>query len=97
MGITGEHHSHILVDIRVTVGIVHAEVIPNHITDALTEALLTTITPTPIIIAVTHHTENLHHIEAYQLTPETTAGPEHAHHTNPVRTTHLNLHPDLVE
>ena len=46
--------------------IVHAEVIPDHITDARTEALPDTITPAPIVTAMTHHTGNLHHIEAYQ-------------------------------
>ena len=80
-------------DTKVTVSI---EVIPNCITDGLTEALPNTTTPAPIIIAVTHHTENPHHIEAHQPTPEITACPEHACHTNLVRTPHLNLHPDLV-
>ena len=82
-------------DIAVTVMIVHAEVIPNHFTDDLTEALPDTITPAPIITTMTHHARNLHHIEAYQPTPEITAGPKHACHTNLVRTPHLN-HPDLV-
>ena len=83
-------------DIEVTVTIVHAEVIPNHITDAPTEAIPDAITPAPIITTMTHHTENLHHIEAYQPTPEMTAGPEHAHHIKAVRTPHLNPHLDLV-
>ena len=76
--------------------IVHTEVIPNHITDTPTEALPNTITPAPIVTAVTHHTGNLHHIGAYQSTPEITVGPEHTHHINPVRTPHLNPHLDLV-
>ena len=76
--------------------IAHTEVIPNHMTDALTEALPSTITPAPIITTVTHHTGNLYHIEAYQPTPEIAADPEHACNTNLVRTPHLNLHPDLV-
>ena len=83
-------------DIKITVMIVHAGVIPDHITDTSTEALPNTITPAPIIITMTHHTGNLHHIEAYQPTPELTVGPEHVHHINPVRTPHLNPHPDLV-
>ena len=83
-------------DIKVTVTIVHTEVIPDHVTDAPTEALPNTITPASIITAVTYHTENFHHIEAYQPTPEITVGPEHPHHINPVRTPHLNPHPDLV-
>ena len=37
--IAGRDHSHTLMDIEVTVMIIHAEVIPNHITDATTEAL----------------------------------------------------------
>ena len=83
-------------DIEVAVAIVHTEVIPDHITDAPTEALSDAITPAPIITAMTHHTENLHRIEAYQPTAEITAGPECRHHINPVRTPHLNPHPDLV-
>ena len=82
-------------DTEVTVMIVHAEVIPNCITDAL-KARPNIVTPAPIITAMTHHTGNLHHIEAHQPTPETAAGTEHACHTNLVRAPHLNLHPDLV-
>ena len=52
-------------DTEVTVMIVHAEVIPNCITDAPTETLPNTVTPGPIVTAVTHHTGNLHHIEAH--------------------------------
>ena len=81
---------------KVTVMIVHAEVIPDCITDALTEALPNTITPAPIITTLTHHTGSLHHTEAHQPTPEIAAGPEHACHTNLVRTPPLNLHPDLI-
>ena len=83
-------------DTKVTVMIVHAEVIPDHITEILTEALPNTITPAPIITTVTQHTGSLHHIEDYQPIPEITAGPKHACHTSLVRTPHLNLHPDLV-
>ena len=92
----GQVCSHTLMDIKVTVVIVHAEVIPNHITDAPTEALPYTATPAPIVTTVTHHTVNLHHIAAYKPTPEITAGPEHVCHINQVRTLHLNHHPDLV-
>ena len=83
-------------DTKVTVTIVHTEVVHNHITDALRQALPNTITPAPIVTTVTHHTGNLHHIEAYQPTREITAGPEHAHHASLVRTPRLNVHPDLV-
>ena len=76
--------------------IIHTEVIPGHITDATTEAHPNTVTPAPIITVVTHHTGNLHHIEAYQPTPEIAAGPDDMHHINPVRTPHLNPHPDPV-
>ena len=62
--------------------IIHTEVIHDHITDATTEALLNIVTPTPIATAMTCHTEDDHHIEAYQPTPEMVAGPDHAHHTN---------------
>ena len=84
-------------DIKVTVMIAHAEVIPNCITDAPTEALPNTTTPAPTVTTMTHCMGNLHHIGAYQPTPEITTGPEHACHiNNPVRTPHLNPHPDLV-
>ena len=61
-----------------------------------TEALPNTATPAPTITTMTHHTGNLHHIEAYQPTPDIAAGPEHTSHINPARTPHLNPHPDLV-
>ena len=74
----------------------HAEVILDHITDAPTEALPNTITPAPIVTALTHNIGNPYHIGAYQPTPEIIVVPEHTHHINPVRTPHLNPHPDLV-
>ena len=80
-------------DIEVTVMIIHAGVIPNHITDATTEALHDIITPVLITTAVTFHTGDHCHIEAYQPTPEIIAGPDHAHHITQVRTPHLNPHP----
>ena len=43
-------------DIEVTVMIIHTEVIPDHITDATTEALHNIVTPAPIATTVTHHT-----------------------------------------
>ena len=64
-------------DIEVTVMIIHAEVVPNHIIDATTEALHDTITPALIITTVTCHTGDLHHVEAYQSTPEIAAGPSY--------------------
>ena len=76
--------------------IIHTKVVPNHITDATTEALNDIITPAPIATTVTCHTGDHHHIEAYQLTTEVIAGPDHAHHTNQVRTHHLNPHPVLA-
>ena len=76
--------------------IVHTEVVPDCITDAPTEAFPDTVTPAPIVTAVIQHTRNLHHIEAHQPIPEIAAGPEQACHINPVRTLHLNLHPDQV-
>ena len=80
-------------DIEVTVVTIHAEVIPNHITDATTEALHDIITPALIATAMTCHTGDLHHIEAYQPTPEIVVGPDHACHISQVRTPHLNPHP----
>ena len=61
--IAGQDHSHTLIDIEVTVIITHTEVIPDHITDAITGALHDTITPALIIIAVTHHTRDHPHKE----------------------------------
>ena len=65
-------------DIEIIVVIIHTEVIPNHITDATTEAHHDIITPGLIPTAVTCHTGDHHHIEAYQPTPEIVAGPDHA-------------------
>ena len=86
-----QSHSH---GYQSQVMIIHAEVIPDHITDTTTEALPDTVTPVPIVTAMTHHTGNLHHIEAYQSTLEIIAGPDHMHHINPIRAPHLNPHPD---
>ena len=71
-----------LTDIEVIVMIIHAEVIHNHITDAITEALHNIVTPILIATAMTCHTEDHHHVEAYQPTPVIVAGPDHTHHTN---------------
>ena len=76
--------------------IIHAEVIPDHITDATAEALHDTITPALITITVKCHTRDHHHVEVYQPTPEIIAVPDHAHHINQVRTPHLNPHPVLA-
>ena len=61
--IAGQDHSHTLADIKVIVIITHTEVIPDHITDAITGALQDTVTPALIIIAMTHHTRDHPHIE----------------------------------
>ena len=87
--IAGQDHSHTPTDIEITVKIIHTEVVPDHITDALQD----TVTPALIAIAVTHHTGDHPHIDVYQPIPEITAGPDHVHHTNQVRTPHLNPHP----
>ena len=71
-------------DIKVTVVINHAGIIPNHITDATTEALYNIVTPALTTTTMTHHTGDHHHVEAYQPTPEIIAGPDHAHHTKQV-------------
>ena len=91
--IAGQNHSHTLMNIEVTVMIIHAEVIPDHITDVTIEALHDAITPALIATAVTHHTRYHPHAEVYQPIPEITAGPDHAHPINQVRTPHLSLHP----
>ena len=84
-------------DIEVTVIITHTEVIPDHIIDALTEALHVTATQALIIISTTHHTVGHPHIEAPPLIPEIAADPEHVPHTNQVRLPLLNIHPVLAE
>ena len=91
--IVGQDHSHTLMDIEVTIEIILAEVVPDHITDITIEALHDIITPALITTAMMCHTGDLHHIEAYQPTPEVVAGPDHACHINQVRTPHLNPHP----
>ena len=68
-------------DIEVTVVIIHAEVVPDHITD-ITIALHDTVTPALITITVTHHTGDHPHVEVYQPIPEIAAGPDHTHHIN---------------
>ena len=73
--------------------IIHTEVIPDHITDITTGALHDTITSALITIAMTHHTRDHPHLEVYQPIPDITAGPDHTHHINQVRTPHLNPHP----
>ena len=89
----GQDHSHTLMDIKVTVMIIHTEVIPDHITDATTGALHDTITPALIVIAMTHHTADHPHVEVYPPIPEITADPDHTHCINQVRTPCLNPHP----
>ena len=91
--IAGQDHSHTLVGIEVTVMIIHAEVIPDHITDATKKALHDIITPAFITTTVVCHTGDHDVVEAYQPIPEIVAGPDQAHHINQVRTPHLNPHP----
>ena len=87
--IADQDHSHTPTDIEVTVMITHTEVTPDHIIDALQDI----ITPAVITITVTHHTGDHPQGEVYQPIPETTAGPDHKHHTNQARPPHLNPHP----
>ena len=61
--IAGQDHSHTLTDIKVTVTITHTEVVPDHITDAITGAHHDIITPALIVTAVTHHTRDHPHEE----------------------------------
>ena len=80
-------------DMEVTVAIIHARGVPNHITDATTEALHDIIPPALITTTVTCHTGDCHHLEAFQPTPEIVADRDHTHHINQVRTPHPNPHP----
>ena len=73
--------------------IIHAEVIPDHITDITTETLHNIITPALIAIAMTCHNRDHPQVEVYQPTPEIIAGPDHAHYINQVKTPHLSPHP----
>ena len=84
-------------DIKVAVMIIHTEVIPDHITDATTEALHDTITPALIAIAITCHTRDHPHVEVYQPIPEIIAGPDQVYHISQIRTPHLNPHPVPAE
>ena len=92
-GIVGHDHSHTLEDIKVIVVIIHAETVHNHITDSTTEAPHDIITPTLITTAVTCQTEDHHHAEAYQPTPEIIVDSDHTHQATKVRTPHLHPHP----
>ena len=83
-------------DIKVTVTIIHAEVIPDHITDITTGALHDTTTPVLISIAMTHHIGDHPYVEVHQLIQETAVDPDCIHHINQVRTPHLNPHPVLT-
>ena len=94
--IAGHNHRHTLADFKVAVTITQTEVILDHITDTTTGTLHDTITPTLIIIAMTHHTRDHPHIGIPSLIPEIAAGPDHVHHINQVRTPHLNPHPVLA-
>ena len=94
--IAGKDHSHTLADIKVTITIIHKEIIPDYITDATTGALHDTVTPVLIVIAVTHHTRDHSHVEVPQLIPKIAADPDHIHHINQVRTPCLNPHPVLA-
>ena len=69
--------------------ITRTEVAPDHITDAIQDIII----PVCITIAMTHHKGDYPHVEVYQPIPETTAGPDHAHHTDKTRMLHLNPHP----
>ena len=66
--------------------ITHKEVVPDHITDSPQD----TVTPALITIAMTHHMGDHPHVEVYQPIAEIAAGQDHTHHTNQVRTPHLN-------
>ena len=89
----GQDHSHTLMDIKVTVTLIHAEVIPDHITDDTTGTLHNTTTLAFIAIAVTHHSRDHPHVEVYQPIPGITSGPDHQQCINQVRTPHLNPPP----
>ena len=74
------------------------EAIPGHIidiVDATIEALHITATVL-IAYAMTHHIEDHPHTEVPQLTPETTADPDHVLHINQVKNS-IKCHPVLTE
>ena len=91
--IAGLDHSHTLANITVTVAITQIEVIPDHSTDATTEALHDVATPALTVIAVTHHTGDHPHIEVCQLNLEIAANPDHSLPITQIGTPHLNQHP----
>ena len=84
-------------DIEATVTTTHTEVTPDLITDALTEAHQVINTQVLIIIDMTYHTEDHHHIEVPPHIPEITVDLDHVLHTNPVEQHLLNPHPVLTK
>ena len=84
-------------DIKAISTIAHTGVIPDFITDALTEACHVINTQVLIHIDATHHTEGHHHIELPPFTPETTADLDHILYINPVEQHVINLNPVLTK
>ena len=79
--LTDQDHIPAVTDTEVTAGVIHREVNPGHITDAHTEAHLTTDTQTLIITDRTHHIGGLHCIEALPHTLEIAVVLNHIPHT----------------
>ena len=63
-GLTGQDHIPAVTDTEVTARVIHREVTPGHITDAHTEAHLSTNTPTHMVINGIHHIGDFHCTEA---------------------------------
>ena len=84
-------------DIKATATITHTEVTPDVITHTLTEAHHIINNQVLIIIDMTHHTEDHHHIEVPPHIPEIAVDLHHVLHTNPVEWHLLNLHPVLTK
>ena len=76
-GLTGQDHIPAVTDTEVTVRVIHREVTPGHITNIHTEADLTTDTQMCIVTNRTHHTGDLHQIEALPHILEITVGINH--------------------
>ena len=81
IGLTGQDPIPAVIDTEVTVGVIHREVAPCHITDAHTEAHHATDTQAHIAFDEILHIEDLHHTEVFLHIPEITVDPDNIPHT----------------
>ena len=75
--LTGQDPTPAAIDTGVTVGVIHEEVTPGHITDAHTEAHHAAETLAHIAIDETFHIGDPHHTEVIQHIPEIVVNLDH--------------------